>query len=102
MAVPTITPSELQNHMSVLASDGMAGRRAGTSGFDRAARYVAGVFRALGLEAGSPGFLQRFAIIRGTVDERRTTLALTVNGVSRHLTYGRDFVSYGTTAANRQ
>jgi hypothetical protein len=54
-----VTAAALGAHIRVLADDSMEGRGTGTPGYDRAARYVAAQFEALGLEpAGTDGYLQ--------------------------------------------
>src|SRR6476660_4438475 len=45
--------TELQQHVSYLASDALDGRRTGTAGANDAARYIAGEFARLGLRPGS-------------------------------------------------
>lgn len=40
----------LRHHIEILADDAMAGRKPGTDGGDRAARYIAGQMAAIGLE----------------------------------------------------
>lgn len=95
-----ISIAELRDHMSVLASDAMNGRLIGTAEFDRSAQYVADSFRNSGLEPANPEFMQRFDVLRGTVDERRTTLTLTLNGTVHRLQYDRDFVTYGSTSGD--
>jgi aminopeptidase YwaD len=47
--------AKLQQHVSYLASDALAGRRTGTSGANDAARYIAGEFARLGLKPATAG-----------------------------------------------
>ena len=78
----------LQQHISYLASDSLAGRRMGTRGEELAARYVAEQFSQLGLQAkGNAGFLQRFDIDEGKKITSSTFLHL--NGEA--LTLGTGF-----------
>ena len=52
-------PTGVYEYMSVLAADSMEGRRTGTAGAARAARFIESRFRAAGLEAaGDSGFYQ--------------------------------------------
>lgn len=52
-------------HIGVLASDAMEGRMAGTPAYDRAADYVVGRFKALGLQpAGTNGYLQPMQLVQ--------------------------------------
>lgn len=50
------TPSveRLRQHITYLASDKLGGRRTGSPGANEAAQYIAGEFKRLGLEPGSP------------------------------------------------
>ena len=45
-------PDLIRTHMSILASDDMEGREAGSAGYDKAADYVANEFKKLGLQPG--------------------------------------------------
>jgi len=45
----TIQAEQLNQHLSVLASDAYEGRETGTAGADKAAAYIAGYFRSLGI-----------------------------------------------------
>jgi aminopeptidase YwaD len=47
--------TRLQQHVSYLASDALAGRRTGTAGANDAARYIAGEFARLGLKPATAG-----------------------------------------------
>lgn len=54
------TASDAGRLIGALAADSMEGRAMGTAGNDRAARYIAGEMRRIGLEpGGDAGFLQR-------------------------------------------
>src|SRR5262245_7515166 len=50
----------IRRDVGYLASDALAGRLTGTAGNDSAASYLARRYRALGLRALSPQYLQRF------------------------------------------
>ncbi len=62
-----ITPDDLRLHVNYLASEALAGRLTGSAGERLATRYVADVFKALGLEpAGDDGgFFQTFEFTAG-------------------------------------
>ena len=47
----TITTNDLSRHLHVIAADDMEGRRTGTPGQKKAARYIAAHFKKLGLKA---------------------------------------------------
>ncbi|HEX8905669.1 MAG TPA: M20/M25/M40 family metallo-hydrolase, partial [Longimicrobiaceae bacterium] len=67
-ALPAHTEIEdVRAEMYALADDSMQGRLTGTPGMERAARYLAGMFRRLGLEpAGEDGYFQRMPLAWGT------------------------------------
>jgi hypothetical protein len=64
---PEITAAELRQHLMYIASDELAGRKAGSEGADRAAQYIAEQFKSYGLSpAGSDGsYLQPFEFVAG-------------------------------------
>lgn len=65
------------SHVQVLAADDMEGRQTGTPGYDRAAAYVSGAFRKLGLKpAGTDGYLQSVALKEQSIDLARSHLLL--------------------------
>ena len=55
---PTFSAAALRAHVEFLADDLLEGRKAGTRGYDLAARYVATQFAAAGLVAPEAGWLQ--------------------------------------------
>jgi len=61
-AAYTITPDSIYKHIAVLASDSLEGREVGEPGEWKAAMYIQGVFKQIGLEPkGDPGqYLQAF------------------------------------------
>lgn len=64
-------------HVEALANDGMEGRGTGTPGYDRAADYVIGQFRALGLKpAGADGYKQPVAFVEQRIQSDRSSAAL--------------------------
>ena len=63
-----INVQEVQRIESVLASDDMRGRRAGTPDIDKAAMFIADEFKKAGLQPLKPNnFLQDFVMIRSKV-----------------------------------
>jgi hypothetical protein len=66
------TPADVRRILSALADDSMEGRASGTPGAQRAARYIGGEMKKIGLEPlGDSGFFQRVPISVDTV--RQTT-----------------------------
>jgi hypothetical protein len=64
-AIPTATEAQVAAALGALAHDSMLGRRTGTIGAQRAARFIAAEMRAIGLEAaGDSGYLQRVPLAR--------------------------------------
>lgn len=67
--------------VEALSNDGMEGRAAGSPGYDRAARYVADRFAALGLEpAGVDGYFQPVALEERRILLDRSSAALVADG----------------------
>jgi len=68
-------PSGPLAYVQILAADSMEGRRTGTSGAARAARFIEERFRAVGLEAvGDSGFFQRVPMSRYETSRGRVRL----------------------------
>lgn len=84
-----LSEAQLRTHLFAFADDSMLGRRAGTEGGLKAARYIAAHLARAGLEpAGDDGtFYQAVPLVRTLTDP---TSALSVAGES--LRYGTDFV----------
>ena len=60
---PTTTPADVRRILSALADDSMEGRASGTPGARRAARYIGGEMKKIGLEPlGDSGYFQRVRI----------------------------------------
>ena len=81
--------------VKMLADDDMQGRRSGTEGHRRAARFVAEQFRKAGLKPGGEGrgldaYLQPVQLDMRLIDESKSSIGLVVNGEPRPLTLGDD------------
>ena len=88
-----ITASSFLAHVRLLASDEMGGRGNGTPGLERAAEYVATVFRDAGLRGGAAngGFFQGFdAEVRVEPPATSTVVLGTPAGVQSFV-LGRDY-----------
>ena len=73
-----INAKEVQRIETVLASDDMRGRRAGTPDIDNAANFIADEFKKAGLQPyQANGFLQQFTMLR----PKMTSLKFERNGV---------------------
>jgi hypothetical protein len=64
--INSITKEDLQNHLSIIASDYMQGRETGELGQKRAAKYIDSVFTSLHLSfaPGLDGFQQEFQCLK--------------------------------------
>src|SRR5215471_15984232 len=73
-----INAKEVQRIESVLASDDMRGRRAGTPDIDKAASFIADEFKKAGLQPlQGNNFIQQFSMLR----PKLTSLKYEVDGV---------------------
>ncbi len=88
------------SHIQVLADDRLEGRGTATPGYERAADYVIGQFRALGLQpAGVNGYRQPVGFHITQVDSPHCTLELLQDGTAKSVRLGDDAtisVSSGT------
>ncbi|GAB3690204.1 M20/M25/M40 family metallo-hydrolase [Spirosoma flavus] len=117
--VKTVRPEAIKNHMRILASDSLKGRKPGSRGFDMAAEYVVSQFKALGLQPAGENktYRQNVPLGRWQVQEGNSSVALITKGEERPLIIGRQcilspnpdlptsevnapvvFVGYGVTA----
>lgn len=72
---------DVRAELTALADDSMEGRRTGTAGGARAARYIAGRMAALGLQpAGDDGYLQTVPLARSARAGRRGARLLLIDG----------------------
>jgi len=90
-----ITPELAQKHLNILASDAFEGRETGKPGADKAAHYIAGEFKKMGLQP----------IVNGSyffdvplVENAFKVNSFTVNGMP--FTSGKDFYATGSAEAN--
>jgi Zn-dependent M28 family amino/carboxypeptidase len=87
------------NDVAILAADDMEGRLTGSPGYDRAAAYVVGRFKKLGLKpAGSNGFLQPVAFEQQTVLSEQSEAILLGDGQAAPLIVGKDMIIGAGTA----
>jgi hypothetical protein len=80
----TITPADLRDHLSTLASDEYEGRETGQPGQRKAAAYIAGFFRSIGLPAIVEGgsYLQHMSFTSGKWEDINLSVA---NSMFRHM-----------------
>jgi Zn-dependent M28 family amino/carboxypeptidase len=76
-------------HVRFLADDGLEGRDTGSAGYQKAAEYVAGGFKAAGLEpVGTAGFFQPIAFESRQLEEGKSRLTLVHDGTEQPLAFG--------------
>jgi len=86
-----ITAEDARKHLSILASDAFEGRETGKPGAEKAANYIAGEFKKLGLQAPVNGSY----FFNVPLEESSLMVsAFTVNG--KAFTLGQDFIPNGT------
>jgi Zn-dependent M28 family amino/carboxypeptidase len=85
-----ISVDDAKKHLSIIASDAMEGRETGKPGADRAAEYLAGEYKKLGLLPANNG---SFFLDVPLTNTSFTVKSFTVN--DSKLTYGKDYSSLG-------
>lgn len=98
---PAITPQELRQHLTFIASDELAGRKPGTEGIEKAAKYLASQFASYGLTgAGANGsFLQTFEIVTGIEPGAGNRFSATVAGKTTSLDMDKDIRPLGFSSS---
>ena len=93
-APASASSARIRADLQVLADDGMQGRMTGSSGFNRAARYVAVRMQRIGLEpAGDGGWFQRVALLQATPVPDATAVAVRHGTRAVALQPGRDVLA---------
>ena len=92
-AAPQIDPRAYLDHLKFLASDDLKGRGNGTPELYRAADYIAGHFRAAGLEPGGDDgtYYQKFELVTGLTVGPNNSLTLRGPGGAATLRLGADY-----------
>ena len=79
------------SHVAFLADDGLEGRNVGTPGFEKAAAYVEGQFKEIGLKPGGvSGYRQPVKFETRVLNPEHSKLALVRNGNEEPLELGAD------------
>lgn len=90
-----ISAEDAKRHLSILASDAFEGRETGKPGAEMAAKYIAGEFKKLGLEAPVKGsYFFDVPLVQNVLK----VSTFTVNG--KAFTLGQDFFPNGTIPDN--
>lgn len=87
-----ITAEDARKHLTILASDAFEGRETGKPGAEKAANYLAGEFKKLGLQAPVNGSYFLDVPLTSTSFNFKS---FTVNGTT--LTYGKDYWSLNSS-----
>ena len=91
--------TRIRADVEFLADDILKGRLTGTHEYEIAARYVAAQFRAIGLDAPVPAYLQGVAIRQSRLDESSARVTLHLPDGDVELTAADDFLIAGRTAS---
>jgi hypothetical protein len=88
-----IAPSVLLEHVKFLSSDELKGRANGTPGLETAGDYVAGQFKAVGLQAGGANgeWFQPFEVIAGLTVGSDNRLTVSSNGRTVRFALGTSY-----------
>lgn len=90
-----ISAEDARKHLSILASDAFEGRETGKPGAEKAANYIAGEFKKLGLQAPVNGSY----FLNVPLSENSTKITLSVSG--QDATNGKDFFASRGAAADK-
>jgi Peptidase family M28 len=91
-AAQTITASEIQRRIGIIADDSMMGRNTPSRGLEMTARYVADQFQNFGLRPGGDQgtFVQRYVIARRRILPAGSQVAFAVHGRRVEVRLDRD------------
>jgi len=79
--------SSLQEHIYILTSDSLSGRRVGSAGEKKAAAYISQCFESYGLDLGSDPILREEYIVIGAHYDHLGTQKITVDGKDSWVIY---------------
>ena len=99
-ATPPIDPATLLEHIKFLASDEMRGRANGSAELERAAEYIAGQFKAAGLQPGGAGgdWFQGFEMLAGlTVGQTNSLTIRSSTGLPTTFSLGSSYYPLAAT-----
>ncbi|CAN5216714.1 M20/M25/M40 family metallo-hydrolase [soil metagenome] len=98
-SVNELLDERVRAHVEFLADDLLAGREAGTPGYDLAARYVASQFRQLALvPAGNDdGYLHAVPLRSAWLDQPGVVLTWSVEDEEQTFAFGDDYLVGGNT-----
>ena len=85
----TITTTDLQKHLSIIASAEMEGRNTPSPGLEKAAQYIESQFKAFGLKAGNNGSFRQYYDL-----EKDSATAMSLNMGGANFTAWTDFAPF--------
>jgi hypothetical protein len=96
-------PDRYLQHIKVLASPEMKGRATGSPELEKAAAYIAGQFRAEGLQLppGTNSYLQMFQVTTSATLGRANRLEFSAGGDTRTLEVKKEFVPFNFSASGK-
>src|SRR5687767_12434447 len=91
-AAASITSSDILRRIEIIAADSMQGRATPSPGLERTAGYVASEFQRAGLRPAGDngGYMQRFGVVRWTIDTAASSVTLTAGGTRSVARVGAD------------
>jgi hypothetical protein len=93
-APPEVSRTRLEAHLRFLASDALAGRMTGTTGYLAAAEYVASQLRLAGVEpAGTQDYFQPVPYAMASIDARHSHVRIFRGGRARELAWKTDWIA---------
>lgn len=88
-----INPENAKTHLTILAADDMEGRETGKPGAEKAARYLAGEYKGLGLLPANKG---SYFLDVPLVESSLKADKFNINGTD--VSFGKDYYATGTSA----
>jgi hypothetical protein len=99
---PGIDPQRFLNHIKYLASPEMRGRATGSAELEKAADYIAGQFRAIGLKpVEGKSYLQAFPVTTNARLGRGNRFEYVEAGKTTALKTGEDFIPFNFSARGK-
>jgi Zn-dependent M28 family amino/carboxypeptidase len=91
----SISLDSIKKHLQILGSDSLQGRRTGTPGGERAARYIAQQLESIGLNPiGEEGTFFQWIPMHGSIPQPTSELDLFIGENLHHYQLNRDYLLY--------
>ena len=99
---PGFAPQRYLDHVKFLASPEMKGRETGSPELEKAARYIVGQFRSMGLKpVDGKSFEQPFEVTTSARLGKNNRIDVTSAGQARTLQSGKDFVPFNFSSGGK-